>query len=286
MFKKLTVHAEIELNPQERDPAYVRLTDAYVMWTHSPRLVFTAGKHGVPFTADGATSSKELLSIDRSNLANNIWFPQEYMPGVSLSGRRSQWSYRGGLYSAGRMNREFGEFNGGLFTLAVLGYDFSKTLGVKEALLTGNYVYQQPDADNTFTRRLEHVMSVNFRLEHGRWGVRTDLSAATGYLGQRDLFGVMAMPYFNITERVQLVGRYTVVDSDGVNGVQLATYENRVVRGNGDRYDEGYLGLNYYFYGHRLKLQSGVQWARMQDQADDGGAYSGTSWTTGLRVGW
>ena len=52
-------------------------------------------------------------------------------------------------------------------------------------------------------------------------------------------------------------------------------------RGTGDRYNEGYLGVNYYFYGHRLKLQSGVQFADMRDRANDGGAYSGTSWVTG-----
>ncbi len=44
-------------------------------------LVITGGKQGVPFTSEGATSSRELIAIDRSNLANNIWFPQEYMPG-------------------------------------------------------------------------------------------------------------------------------------------------------------------------------------------------------------
>ena len=56
--------------------------------------------------------------------------------------------------------------------------------------------------------------------------------------------------------------------------------------GSGDKYSEGYLGVNYYFYGHRLKLQSGVEFGEMQDRANDGGAYSGTSWVTGLRLGW
>ena len=32
--------------------------------------------------------------------------------------------------------------------------------------------------------------------------------------------------------------------------------------------------MNYYFYGHKLKLQTGVQFADMQDRANDGGAYS------------
>ena len=44
--------------------------------------------------------------------------------------------------------------------LGVIGYDFAETLGVKEAILTANYLYQQPDVDNTFTRRLEHVEGV------------------------------------------------------------------------------------------------------------------------------
>ena len=44
--------------------------------------------------------------------------------------------------------------------------------------------------------------------------------------------------------------------------------------------------MNYYFYGHRLKLQSGVEFGEMQDRANDGGEYSGISWVTGLRLGW
>lgn len=286
LFRTFTLHAEFELNPQERDPFYVRITDAYVAWSRNPVAVITIGKHSVPFTQEGATSSRELLTIDRSNLANNLWFGQEYMPGVSVSGRKNAWTYRGSLYSAGAANREFGEFNGSLFTLASVGYDFARQLGVKEAVVTGNYVYQPPDAKNTFTRRFEHITSVNFRLDGGRWGTRGDLSTGTGYLGQRDVWSFMLMPYFNATDQLQLVGRYSFVGSDGNNGVALPTYENRVTRGSGDEYSEGYVGVNYYFYGHRLKLQSGLQFARMQDRAADGGAYDGLSWVTGLRIGW
>lgn len=285
-LRNFLFHTEVEVNPQEHDPFYTRLTDAYVQWSISPALVITVGKHSVPFTQEGATSSRELLTIDRSNLANNLWFGQEYMPGLSIAGRRGLWTYRGSVYSAGAMNREFGEFNGGLFTLALVGYDFSKKLGVREASVTGNYLYQQPDVHNTFTRRYEHITSVHFRFEEGRFGTRGDLSTAVGYLGQRDGWAFMLMPYFNATGKLQFVGRYTFVDSDGNNGVSLPTYENRVTTGNGDEYNEGYLGVNYYFYGHRLKLQSGVAFGDMQDRANDRGVYSGTSWVTGLRIGW
>lgn len=286
MFHDYLLHAEMEVNPQEHEPFYLRLTDAYVAWQKHPKAVLMVGKQSVPFTQEGATSSKELITIDRSNLVNNIWFTQEYMPGVSVSGRAAPWNYRVGVYSSGAMNREFGKFNGSAFTLGLLGYDFAKKLGVKEALLTGNYLYQHPDVNNTFTKRFEHIMVVHFKLEEGRWGVRTDVSKTVGYLGQPNLLGVMAMPFFNVTDKLQLVARYTFLDSDGPNGLSLATYENKVVRGAGDQYNEGYVGVNYFFYGHKLKLQSGVQFAEMLDGANDGGAYSGTAWTTGLRIGW
>jgi phosphate-selective porin OprO and OprP len=279
-------HAEVEINPQERNPFYMRFTDLYVQWSKSSALAVTVGKQSIPFTQEGATSSKDLITIDRGNLANNIWFGQEYVPGVSVSGRTAPWVYRAGVYSAGAANRELGEFGGDYFTLAVLGYDFAKPLGVKEALLTGNYVYQHPDRDNTFTQRLEHVGSLNFRFEADRWGFRSDVSSAAGYLGQSDLWAVMAMPFYNVTNKLQAVGRYTFIDSADPNGVRLATYENKVVSGRGDEYNELFLGANYFFYGHKLKVQTGVQWADMNDRAADGGEYSGLSWTTGLRVGW
>jgi phosphate-selective porin OprO/OprP len=282
--KKFLFHAEVEVNPQERNPFYMRFTDLYVQWNKSQRLALTVGKQSLPFTQEGATSSRELLTIDRSNLANNIWFGQEYMPGVSVSGTTSPWNYRFGVYSSGAMNRELGRFNGGVFTLALVGYDFAKKLGVRQALVTGNYLYQQPDPDNTFTRRLEHIGSVHVRLEEPKWGFRSDLSTAAGYLGQSDLWSVMLMPYLNATDKLQFVTRYTTVQSDDPGGVLLPTYESRVVSRRGDSYNEWYFGSNYYFYGHRLKLQTGVDYADMDNV--DTQTYAGWGWTTGLRVGW
>ena len=286
MFRTYTVHLEAEINPQEAEPFFVRMTDVYVQWTKSPRLSLTVGKHGVPFTMDGSTSSKEMIAIDRSNLTNNLWFTEEYLPGFNVSGRADRWTYRAGVYSSGSRNKWFGEFDGGAFTHTLVGYDFRDALGVNEATLAGNYVYQQPDSNNSFTRPFEHVASLNFKLESDAWGLRTDLSMGSGYLGQSDVWGAMAMPYFSVTDKLQLVGRYTYVTSDDVNGVRIATYENTIVPGRGDRYDEIYGGVNYYFYGHKLKVQTGVQFADMEDRAGDGGAYSGTSWVTGIRVGW
>lgn len=285
LFRSLTLQVEADFNPQERDPFYKRLTDFKLEWAPNENVEFAIGKQSVPFTLDGATSSKELLTIDRSNLATNMWFPQEYMPGLSLTGGNSSWNYHVGAYSAGEANREFGEFNGAIFTLVSVGYDLSEQLG-KEADLRADYIYQSEDPQNSFTRSLEHVASLSFRLEDGPWGFSADMTTGVGYMEQSDLWGFQLLPFIDVSERLQLVGRFTHVESDDPNGVRLGRYENQTISGRGDRYREFYTGFNYYMHGHKLKLQSGVAFGDMNDTALDGGKYSGTSWVTGVRISW
>jgi phosphate-selective porin OprO/OprP len=285
VFKDFTLRGEVDLQPEE-DPVYQRLTDAYLAWSRNESFEFTVGKRSAPFTMDGSTSSRELLAVDRANLANNLWFPQEYIPGITVAGDPGKWHYHLGLYTSGSATPEFGNFDGGVFVLSTIGYDFAESLKAKKAELILNYVHNQEDEDNTFTRSLSDVVSLHFDFERRRWGVRTDLSGGLGYGGQSDLWGVMVMPYYNLTPKFQAVARYTWLKSRDDNGVRFARYQDQVVSGRGDEYNEAYLGLNYYFYGHKLKVQTGVQYADMRDNANDGGDYSGWAWTTGLRIGW
>ena len=285
-LERFLFHAEAEYDPQDGEPVYRRLTDTYLAYTASEAFELTIGKHGAAFTLDGMTSSKELLAIDRSNLANNIWFTEEYVPGVSIAGAIDKFSYNAGVFSSGDINRGFGDSNGGEFFLGTVGYDFTDRFDAQRAQLSVNYVDNEPDVNNGFTRPLEQVVSVNFDFEKNRLGVRADLSTAHGYLGQSDLVGFMVMPYYNLRNSNQLVWRYTYVDSDEPNGVRLGRYENALASGRGDNYREFYFGINHYWHGHKLKLQSGLQYADMTDGAGDGGAYTGWSWTTGFRISW
>jgi phosphate-selective porin OprO/OprP len=278
------LHAEAEFDPNGGALGYDRLTDAYVAFSPGDALELAVGKHGVGFTMDGQTSSKELLAIDRSNLTNNIWFTEEYIPGISVSGEKGGFVYNAGIFASGQENRGFGELNGREFVLLTIGRDFSQRSSANEALLRFNYVDNEPDPTNSFTRPLDNVYSVNYSFEKDRWGVRSDLSRAEGYLGQSNLEGLMVMPFINLRDELQIVTRYTYLESDAPNGVRFGRYENAVVAGRGDEYSEFYIGLNRYWLGHKLKIQTGLAYADMNDSAADGGAYSGWSWTTGFRV--
>lgn len=287
LFQNLTLHVEADFNLQNPRPAYNRLTDAYLSWKFSDAAKLTVGKQSVKFTLDGATSSTELITIDRSNVANNLWFPSEYISGVSLSGKVQQWQYNVGVFSAGQEDEEFGEFNAGTFGLLSLGYDFGKALGVDKALLRADFVYNDPDLDSDATRPFENIGALVFQLDSGRWGFSAEVAGGTGFGTQSDVWGLTAMPYYNITKQLQVVFRYNYLTSNDPRGVRLARYDSVVTSQRGDEYHEFYGGLNYYICGHRLKLQTGLSHVSLEDSTlAKNSEYHAWQWTTGLRISW
>ena len=278
------LEGDFDLN-RDDDEFYNRLTDAYVGWNPSDALDLRMLKHSAGFTLDGATSSKKLLTMERNNLTNNLWFTAEYFSGISAKGELdSGLSYRAGVFS-GDPSDEIGFDEGSYFTLTSLGWDFSQQLDLDTASLRLDYVYQDEDPANN-TRDFAQVFNLVSKWEHNNWGLWTDLSAGDGHAGQSDIWGLVLMPFYNSTERLQWVGRYTYLDGDEANSLRLGRYEREIVEERGDRYEEVYLGVNYFFYGHKLKWQSGLQWAQMENTIDDFSHYDGWAFTTGFRVYW
>ena len=55
--------------------------------------------------------------------------------------------------------------------------------------------------------------------------------------------------------------------ADEDNGLQpQRRYERTVGLNNGELYQAGYAGLNYYIAGHRIKLMNGIEYANMSGQ--------------------
>jgi len=283
----ITLHAEVDLDTTcdegERcdGDTYVGLTDAYIGWAPSEVVALKVGKMSAPFTLDGKTSSKRLLTIDRNNVTNNVWFPAEYFSGVEVSGRLEMSGYRVGVYSS-TTGSEFGSFDGGYFGILTYAHDFSKRLDVDEFLVSLDYVYNESDSKNELTRDLSHVFSLSLQFESGSWGVRSDLSGALGYHSQSDLIGFAILPYLSLTEKFQLVARYTYLHSFNGDGIRFARYENRANSPQGDDYDEVFAGINWYIYGHDFKLQTGFQYTWMEARRN----FRGWGWTTAIRTAW
>ncbi|MDA0349593.1 MAG: porin [Verrucomicrobia bacterium] len=284
VFENWTLHSEADLD-LNGGKFYNRLTDTY-MSRSLGNATIKIGKQSAGFTLDGATSSKSLITLQRSNLTNNLWFTAEYFTGVSVSGESDDgWLYDAGVFSTDG-NGELSHFDAGYFGLVSVGRDFSESVGIDSALIRLDIVENEKHAKAN-TRSFGEVISLVSKWEDGNWGLWTDLSFGDGHKGQSDLWGFSAMPFFYLNEKLQLVFRYTHMGSDNPNGVRLGRYESSVVSGRGDQYDELYAGFNVFFYGHKLKWQTGVKSTKMKDSAKDGGEYTGgLGVTTGLRISW
>jgi phosphate-selective porin OprO/OprP len=278
------VEGSFDLNESLGD-IYTGLTDAYIGWTPDQALSLKVLKQSAGFTLDGATSSTKLLTMQRNNLTNNLWFTREYFTGITAKGEiDKRWRYKAGIFSSDGAN-ELSRFNASYFTLLSLGYQFSGAPTFDDGLIRIDYVYNDEDA-NSATRNFSQVLSLVTQWGAGPWGLRTDLSAGKGYAQQSDTWGAIFMPYYDFNRRIQSVLRYTYVSSAGDNGVRLTRYADRIVNGRGNEYNEIYAGLNVYFYGQKLKWQTGLEYASMEDDANDGGEYRGWGLSTGLRMYW
>ena len=278
------LEGEFDLN-ESVDDWYQRLTDAYVRWAPDTATRLTILKQSAGFTLDGATSSKKLLTLERSVLTDNLWFTAEYFSGVSLeTAVEDGWSYKAGIFSADG-DPELGSYDAGYFTLARLGYDWAADIGFKAASVTLDFVYQKEDADNN-TADFSNLASLYGKWEQGSWGLWTDLSAGRGYADQSDVWGATLMPFYQWSECLQLVLRYTYISSDGENGIRPGRYARDFATDKGDEYREIYGGVNLYLYGHKLKWQTGVEYLDLADRSGDSGAVRGWGLSTGLRIYW
>jgi phosphate-selective porin OprO/OprP len=283
VFRNWVVHLEgdFDLN-NELGEMYNRLTDAYIGWSPADNLTIKALKQSAGFTLDGATSSKKLLTMQRNNLTNNLWFTNEYYTGLlAKGGIGPNWSYQAGVFSSDGSD-ELSQFEAGYFTLASLGYHFIDSSILDKGFIRVDYVYNDEDV-NADTRDFSQVLSLVTQWETGPWGLWTDFSAGKGYLGQSDVWGMALLPFYNFTEHIQAVLRYTYLSSKDDNGLRLGRYENEIVEGRGNKYNEIY---GIFFYGQKFKWQTGLQFTTMVDDANDGGKYKGWGFSTGLRLYW
>ena len=284
LFEGLTLHSEADMNLNDPAPLYKKLTDSNLAWVSPGGMTIKVGRQSAPFTLDGATSSKKLYTLERSKISGNLGFPKEYFPGITFSGKRNNWEYLAGLFSSDHAP-EFDEaFDYGRFALFSIGYNFKENLGMDNALIRLDYVNQEQDLTNK-TPDHKNVASLVAKFEKGDFHLWTDLSLSDGFGSQNDLIGLQLMPFYDITDRTQVVFRYTYLKSSGGDSIRLSKYEKGLFGIKGNEAGEMFLGINHYLYGHKLKWQNGIQYTEMDRESGSEG-YDGWGFTSGIRISW
>ncbi len=280
-----TFELEEGANPELGDGFYRDIYDLYLTWAPNDKFNLSIGKTKAKFfTHEYYTSSKEIIVFERGLLVNQIR-PAE-LTGIWANGKIDNFIYAIAGY-AGAYNPEFGGFDAGAVIQASAGWDFGPALGIEKAIAKVDYQYSTSNENTDGPASYEHAFSFNTNIEHGRFGLYTDVLGATGFGSVGDVWGVIVTPSVYVADSVQLVLRYQYAHGDN-DGIRLQSRYERLAPdltdgGRGEDYNAVYLGVNYYLYGHKLKLMAGAEYNTM-DGGGDGGDYDGWTGLVGLRM--
>ena len=157
----------------------------------------------------------------------------------------------------------FTELDSGWSFLAAGTYDLGNFLGADTAHFYGSYLHSDANEEATNLTRFDDAVSGALILTDGPASLVTEVTA--GFGGEKgNAIGLNISPSYFITDKLQLVARYQLASSSDEGGLSSQRrYERPAGLPAGDFYQAGYVGLNYYIASHRIKLMTGVEYAKM-----------------------
>jgi phosphate-selective porin OprO/OprP len=202
--------------------------------------------------------------MERSMFTNMMGL--DYTPAVTLSGRVGKLDYYAGVFTnqAGTdMWEAFTELHSGSSALAAFTYDLGKLGGADSAAFYGSYLHSDTKPGATNLTRFDDAVSGALILTEGPLALVTEVTAGFGG-AKGDAIALNLQPSLFLTDKLELVTRYQLASASLTGGLRSQRrYESPAGLPAGEHYQATYLGLNYYVAGHRLKLLTGMEHARM-----------------------
>ncbi len=266
MYDHLTIHAQA-ISGSDFEPAYNGFTELWARWEFDPALQLTVGQQKHRFTHDRNVSSRYMSFMERSMFTNMMGL--DYTPAVTLSGRIGKLDYYAGIFSnlAERdMWEAFTDLHSGSSGLAAFTYDLGHLGGADSAAFYGSYLHSHAQGNATNLTRFDDAVSGALILTEGPMALVTEVTAGFGG-AKGDAIALNLQPSLFLTDKLELVSRYQLASASMTGGLRSQRrYESVAGLPNGEHYQATYLGLNYYVAGHRLKLLTGMEHARMNNR--------------------
>lgn len=241
------------------------------------------GRYKYTLGYESTASSKKLLTVERSALANKV-YGSARPTGLKVEAEKGDWEFAAALYSSttqGSNDQEFSGWQDGEIIWFHAGY-----------APEGNWSYgfdasfNTADLDKGDDSQVAHkwATSLNAHYEDGRFGIIGDLIAgenlddASNPTREGTFYGAMIMPYYWVIEdKLQAVAQVEYMASDEDNGVRINSRYGRrnhaasgaINSGRGDQHMSYYAGLNYYLCDHNAKIQAGIEYQDLDTPSGD-----------------
>ena len=264
------------------DRFFKDVEDLYVVYEPSDDFYAIVGKVKPKITREYSTSSKRIKTVERSQLVNQV--VPDKIGGFIVGGNVTEQLFVEGAVCAGSNDDDWGLPYDGDSELAAslrVGYDITESTNVRL-----DYFYADGAGVDENVEEYDHILSLSTQSDWDRVHLVTDLVFASGIDDNRnsDAWSVVVMPYYDITDKLEAVLRYTYSAADGDEGIRLQSrYERETAADQrGDEYHAIYGGLNYYICGDKLKLMGGVEYSTLSTES--AGRYKNWTVFTGVRL--
>lgn len=239
-------------------------------------LGLSYGRFKFNVTEEVHQSSKEILTVERSAIANKLYGANNRPTGVTLDGSLNKWSATLGLFSGEDDSEFIGGWNDGL--LYYLSAAHQTNDNMKFVL---DLVKNDPSGSDDFAG-YDWAAVLSGVYESGRYGALVSVIAGRNNSATTDrdggFHGLVMMPwYYLVEDRLQAVVQYQYAGASESEGIRT---NSRYVRsehsnsvdvnsGYGDELHTLYAGLNYYICGHNAKIMGGVEYASLNTPVGD-----------------
>lgn len=273
-----------------------RLSDAILSAKFSDYGTLTVGYQKVNFGAEENTSSANIKTVERS-LATRYWaegangrrlgFGARHI-GVFWNGEFDGFGYglavtnnqRSGSFSGSGLDNSMAYWANVYYNAKFEGGSvrFGVNFGYKPE---GNSKDATATAPSQTNRLIGYNPFVN--VEYGDFNLLAEYIGSEVKNGKRSgsgnasPWGFNIIPSYKITKELELVLRYSHLDTDsrGVNPSDGFRNLNSV--GTFNKGDAYYVGFNWYIRGNDLKLTAGYEYGDFKDRATTGNDFSGSN---------
>ena len=240
--------------------------DFNLEWEVNDDFSIVIGKQKQDFTIEDAESSKRILTVERSAIVNETAGARPW--GVLFGFEMAGFSNQVGAWLTGGDDSWGGwpDFNS----------NASASFNTKYEIMEGtdlrlDYVFNdndggtsdvEGDADRRYSSVYNHALAIGTDTKIDNFGLVTnaifgwDREGSGGLPDEHDTYGFVVMPSYDLTDKLQLVARYSYM-SEGREQRTQRFDERRAV----SNYHTIYGGLNYHICEHNLKLMVGYEYA-------------------------
>ncbi len=275
------------------------LDEMFISGTFKP-VTFTLGKHKPAFIGEYRTSSSKIITIERSNLVNQLTAEKLYGISVKNSDSKAKFGWNVGVWLNGQHDGVWAEPGFNSADNAMVGLSLNYATSEKSRLYL-DYMHSfvnedRVSEDTTYNGPgAKDVLALTWEAKKGKLSFMAEAMAGFNVIGldsksagAENVYGVVLMPSYRVTPHFEGVLRYQLAaGSNAVQGYSRYATTNSDYSSVSDLSHGIYLGVNYYVcpeHTDSMRVMAGVEYMNSHGcDAKGEKGFTGWSYSLGLR---